>query len=92
MPFAASAPPACTYLAALTDLLGTFPEQRDWGQAETVRERLDELGYGACWDGVPEATLAAIRGARILLAIAGSPPPRGLITGRAASARTDPRR
>ncbi|MDH2313282.1 hypothetical protein [Methylobacterium brachiatum] len=92
MPVAASALPPCAYRAALTDLLGVFPAGSDWRQTEAVAERLDELEYEARWGGAPETTLAAIRGARVLLAIAGSPPSRELITGRAAPARTDPRR
>ncbi|GJE52145.1 hypothetical protein GOFOIKOB_5213 [Methylobacterium tardum] len=58
--------PPCTYMAALTELLGEFPVGRDWRQ-ERMSERLDELEYEARWSGAPETTLAAIQGARVLL-------------------------
>jgi hypothetical protein len=92
MPVAASALPPCAYRAALTDLLGVFPAGGDWHQIEAVAERLDELEYEARWSGAPETTLAAIRGARVLLAISASPPTCGFISNPAPYAQAQSRR
>ncbi|MDP4027297.1 hypothetical protein Q8W71_32565 [Methylobacterium sp. NEAU 140] len=63
-----------TVMARLIDLLGEMPVGPDRHRAEAVAERLDLLEYEARWHGAPEGTLAAIRGARVLLGLTDLPP------------------
>jgi hypothetical protein len=67
-------PPPCSIMAMLIDLLGDMPVGQDRQQTEFVGERLDRLEFEARWHGVPEATLAAIEGARVLLLLGKIPP------------------
>lgn len=77
---ALNSPPPCSIMAMLIDLLGEMLVGRDRKQTEIVGERLDRLEFEARWHGVPEATLAAIKGARVLLLIGEIPslPRRGV--------------
>ncbi|KOX59186.1 hypothetical protein ADL19_05625 [Streptomyces purpurogeneiscleroticus] len=65
----APAPTPFTYMDVLIDLLGEFPVGQEWRRTEMMTERLDALEYEARWGEASETTLAAIQGARVLLAI-----------------------
>ena len=65
---------SCTFMAALIDLLGEMPEPRDRRRVDVFTERLDKLEVEARQRAAPEATMAAIRGARVLLELAELPP------------------
>lgn len=69
----AMAPP-CPFLTALIELLGTFPTSGEGRHHELVRKQLDRLAHDAQHQGAPEATLASIKGARVLLGLSELPP------------------
>ena len=61
-------------MSELIDLLGDFPPERNRRQSEVLGVRLGDLEHRArCQEAAPE-TLAAIKGARVLLDLAELPP------------------
>lgn len=71
-----AAPAPCPHMEVLIELLGGCPSDRDKRAVENVNVRLDLLEYEARGQGARDETLAAIRGAKILLSMAELPPPR----------------
>ena len=75
MHLVASLPPdPCIFMAALIDLLGEMPEPQERRRVDVFAQRLDKLEVEARQRAAPEATMAAIRGARVLLELAELPP------------------
>ena len=75
------APAPCPFMARLIALLGDMPAGRNSRRAAAVAERLDRLDRDARHDAAPETTLAAIKGARVLLTLAELPPLTIVSTG-----------
>lgn len=73
---ASTAKSACAFMAALIDLLGEMPEPNNSRRAELFAERLSELEAEAREHEASGATMAAIRGTRVLLELAELPPLR----------------
>ncbi|MDP4025740.1 hypothetical protein Q8W71_24210 [Methylobacterium sp. NEAU 140] len=61
-------------MAQLIDLLGDMPSDRNRQRAVEVGDHLDCLDAEARRDGAPATTLAAIKGARVLLELSEMPP------------------
>ena len=77
------APAPCPFMARLIALLGDMPAGRNSRRAAAVAKRLDCLEQDARHDAASETTLAAIKGARVLLMLAEQPPSTILSTGAA---------
>ena len=75
-PDAQDDPVPCPFMVRLIDLLGDMPADRNRRSTRAVGERLDRLDGEARQGEAPETTLAAIKGARVLLALAEMPPHR----------------
>ena len=58
----------------LIDLLGDFPPDRSRRQSEVLGARLGDLEHRARLQGAAPETMAAIKGARLLLDLAELPP------------------
>ncbi|MCJ2018955.1 hypothetical protein MKK84_16145 [Methylobacterium sp. E-065] len=61
-------------MVELIDLLGDFPPGQNQRQAEMLGTRLADLECRARRQGAPPETVAAIKGARVLLDLAELPP------------------
>lgn len=66
--------PPRSLMVELIDLLGDFPPERNRRQAEVLGIRLADLESRARTQGAPPETVAAIKGARVLLDLAELPP------------------
>lgn len=64
---------SCSFMTYLVKLLIDIPAQVDERCRQVISERLEKLEFAACLHGVPEPTLAAIRGAWVLLDLAKRP-------------------
>lgn len=64
---------SCSFMIALLELLHDFPARDDQSRRQAISKRLEQLEFAACLHGAPEPTLAAIRGAWVLLDLAKRP-------------------
>lgn len=64
---------SCSFMIDLIELLLDIPAQNNEACGQAISKRLEKLEFAACLHGAPEPTLAAIRGAWVLLDLAKRP-------------------